>query len=180
MGEQTLFCNLIENIFLRVGTVLESTNAQVVDIQRLTRRGGARPRNPMITRALRLFEEFGDLNFVSSLQQVGATKKTRFLTARQERHNSNLFTEANGFAFVIIDSSFDESHYIFLLSILVFSEHLFPLLGSDASFDELALISGEHRKCVLDEHTALPEECPLLKLQMGERNLHPVNFLGEG
>jgi hypothetical protein len=74
-------------IFLRlsakVGTVLESQNAQVVDIQRLRRRGGARPRNPMITRALRLLEEFSDLNFIRSLQQVGATKKTRFLTARQ-------------------------------------------------------------------------------------------------
>jgi hypothetical protein len=107
MGEQTLFCNLIENIFLGVGTVPESTNAQVVDIQRLTRRGGARPRNPMITRALRLFEEFSDLNFVRSLQQVSATKKARLLTARQERYNSNFFTKANSFAFVIIDSTFD-------------------------------------------------------------------------
>jgi hypothetical protein len=79
MREQASFLNLIENIFLAVGTVLESRNAQVVDIQRLTRRGGARPRNPMITRALRLFEEFSDLNFVRSLQQVGATKKARLL-----------------------------------------------------------------------------------------------------
>jgi len=81
MGVQHLFWNLIENIFRKVGTVLESRNTQVIDIQRLTRRGGARPRNPMITRALRLFEEFSDLDFVCSLQQVSATKKASFLAA---------------------------------------------------------------------------------------------------
>jgi hypothetical protein len=81
MSVQHLFSNLIENIFCNVGTVPESRNAQVVDIQRLTRGGGARPRNPMITRALRLFEEFSDLDFIRSLQQVGASKKTRFLSA---------------------------------------------------------------------------------------------------
>jgi hypothetical protein len=98
-------------IFLRlsanVGTVPESRNAQVVDIQRLTRGGGARPRNPMITRALRLFEELGDLDFIGSLQQVSATKKTRFLPTRQERHNPNFLTETNSFSLVVIDSTFD-------------------------------------------------------------------------
>jgi len=107
MGEQTLFCNLIENIFLGVGTVPESINAQVVDIQRLTQRGGARPRNPMITRALRLFEELGDLRLVSLLQEVCATQETRLFTTRQERDHSDFLTESNGFPFVIIDSTFD-------------------------------------------------------------------------
>ncbi len=81
MSVQTLFLNLIENIFLKVGTVPESENAQVADIQRLTLGGGARPRNPMITRALRLFEEFSDLNLVCPFQQVSPTKKASFLTA---------------------------------------------------------------------------------------------------
>jgi hypothetical protein len=107
MSEQTFFCNLIENIFSKVGTVLESTNAQVVDIQRLTRRGGARPRNPMITRALRLFEEFSDLSLIGFLQQVCATQETRLLTTRQKRDCSDLFTEPDRFSFVVIDSTFD-------------------------------------------------------------------------
>jgi len=107
MSEQTFFCNLIENIFLGVGTVLESENAQVVDIQRLTRRGGARPRNPMITRALRLLEELGDLRPVSLLQEVCATQETRLLATRQERHDSDFLAEPNGFSLVVIDSTFD-------------------------------------------------------------------------
>jgi hypothetical protein len=65
----------------KVGTFSESENAQVADIQRLTLGGGARPRNPMITRALRLFEEFSDLNLVRLLQQVSPAKKASLLTA---------------------------------------------------------------------------------------------------
>jgi hypothetical protein len=107
MSEQTFFCNLIENIFLGVGTVHESINAQVVDIQRLTRRGGARPRNPMITRALRLFEEFSDLDLVRPFQQISATQKASFLPARQHRNSTNFFAKAHGFALVVIDSSCD-------------------------------------------------------------------------
>jgi hypothetical protein len=107
MSEQTFFCNLIENIFLGIGTVPERTNAQVVDFQRLTQRGGARPRNPMITRALRLFEEFIDLLFICLLEQISSSNKRTSLTTRQESNNANLFTETNSFPFVVINSTFD-------------------------------------------------------------------------
>jgi hypothetical protein len=107
MSVQYLFLNFIENIFLGVGTVLESTNAQVVDIQRLTAPGRARPRNPMITRALRLLEELGDLSLVRFFQEIGSSNKRATLTTRQESNNANLFTETNSFSFVVIDSTFD-------------------------------------------------------------------------
>jgi hypothetical protein len=61
----------------------------------------------MITRALRLFEELGDLDFVRSLQEVSATQETSFLPARQDRHDTNFLAEANSLALVIIDSTFD-------------------------------------------------------------------------
>ena len=61
----------------------------------------------MITRALRLLEELGDLRLVSLLQEVCATQETRLLTTRQERDNSDFLAEPNRFSLVVIDSTFD-------------------------------------------------------------------------
>ena len=80
---------------------------EVIDIQGLASARRARPRNLMITRALRLFEELSDLNLVGFLQQVRAAKKTSLLSTRQHRNNANFFTEANSLALIVVDSTFN-------------------------------------------------------------------------
>jgi hypothetical protein len=76
---QAPFLNLIENIFYKVGTVPENRNAQVLDFQALTRARRARPCNVLMLNDL--LQELCNLNFIRSLKQVGASKKTRFLSA---------------------------------------------------------------------------------------------------
>ena len=53
-------------------------------------------------------------------------------------------------------------------------------MGSDASFDELAFTSRQHRESVLDEFPCLPEDFALGELCWGERNLHLMDAASEG